>query len=128
MGARKDTKDLEKLGLVCINCGSIITADDIDRCPHCGEEPYVNVLVASKKPRRVSTMYLLGSEDCGVVCSLPSAVRAGSVVRISNSIVITVIGGGSLMLGHTYRLISSPNKYSLDGEWIPVFGVQTTED
>ncbi len=71
---------------------------------------------------------LLGSKDCGVVCSLPLAVKAGSVVRISNSVVIKVIGGGSLMLGHTYRLISSPNKYSLDGEWIPVFGVQTTED
>ena len=58
MGARsrripEDTKDLGKLELVCINCRAVITADDIDRCPHCGEEPYVKVLVASKKPRRL---------------------------------------------------------------------------
>jgi len=49
MGARsrripEDTKDLGKLELVCINCRAVITADDIDRCPHCGEEPYVKVV------------------------------------------------------------------------------------
>jgi len=37
-------KDLDTLELVCVNCGTIITADDIDKCPHCSREPYVGVV------------------------------------------------------------------------------------
>jgi len=38
-------RDLGKLELVCVNCGAVITANDIDKCPHCGQEPFVEIVV-----------------------------------------------------------------------------------
>jgi len=70
---------------------------------------------------------LLGSEDCGVVCALPLVVKAGDIVRISNSVAARVIGGGSAMLGNTYRLLLNSGRYSFNGKWIPIFGVQIEE-
>ena len=37
-------EDLDTLELVCINCGAVITANDIDKCPHCGQEPFVELV------------------------------------------------------------------------------------
>ena len=72
---------------------------------------------------------LLGSPNCGVVCSFPLPVERGSVVRISMSTVFQVLEAGGLMMGNTYRVLSeSSQMYSYDGKMIPVFGVQIKED
>lgn len=73
---------------------------------------------------------LLGSPNCGVVCSFPLLVGSGSVVRIPTFTALLVLGAGGFgMPGNTYRLLSrSSRMYSYNGKMIPVFGVQIKED
>jgi len=72
---------------------------------------------------------LLGHLGCGVVCFFPLNVEEGSVVRISTSAALPVLGAGTSMVGNTYRLLSrSSQEYPYDGKMIPIFGVQIQED